>query len=402
MTASQPAISAVQLGDEPRRRALTRVPVLPGGHLRLERGTPRRETVLVDARRPSASRRTPAAGSRGRPSSHGTGSRPVRLSAPPDRGQASSVLPVQVTRPTPGPARRGARWLRWRSARPTLDDAAAVAALINAESRRLRGRDDVDADAVTRLVDAAAAVRPRRGRRARGPRTTRSSATAISAIRPTTEPSCGSTSAATARAEVHAELERRALERRAASGVVSAVADEKRRDYAGPARRARLRARSGPRTGWGSTSSAVSSRRAGRRARPFAPPWTASTSRCSTSSSSEALRGSLGLHADAVRGVGALAPGAGQSTTRRSGSSPRWTAPRPAPALGRPHHPGEPERGWISAARRPARPSQAAGSARRCSRMRSRSSSGEGSRAPASGWTPRARPAQSASTSGSG
>lgn len=109
---------------------------------------------------------------------------------------------------------------------PELDDVDAVAAVINADSRRLRGRDDVDADAVRVWWTQPAPFDLE--------------ADVVLAIRDDAVVGYGDLGdqandgmvlwldiRGNHRAEVHAELERRALERRAASGVVRAVADEK-------------------------------------------------------------------------------------------------------------------------------------------------------------------------------
>jgi mycothiol synthase len=113
---------------------------------------------------------------------------------------------------------------------PTLDDVDAVAEVINAEARRLRGRDDVEARAVRgwwtqpppfdRERDVVVALQEGRvvGYGDLGDQAHDGSVLWLD-VR------------GTALGEVLAELERRALERRAPTGVVRAVADEGNAEY---------------------------------------------------------------------------------------------------------------------------------------------------------------------------
>ena len=211
---------------------------------------------------------------------------------------------------------------------PTLADVAAAVAVINRESQRLRGRDDVDETAISgwwtqpapfdleRDVVLASEDGEVVGYGDLGDQANDGTVLWLD-VR------------GDALAEVHAELERRALERRAADGVVRAVSDARTTRTAGCSQSAATSG-SGRRTGCGSTS----------QARLFEPPWPAGARvRAAVEGVDEPLlhdvletrvRGSLGLHADAVRGVAALAARDAARRSRRSGSSPRSTARSPA------------------------------------------------------------------------
>ncbi len=179
--------------------------------------------------------------------------------------------------------------------------------------------------------------------------TARSSATATSATRRTTAASSGSTSGATRTTELHAELERRALERRSAAGVVRAVADERDDELTPLARGSAATDHIRASYRMGSTSTAGRSRAelaGGRRASGRAVEGVDEPLLYELNAA--LVRRPLGPHADAVRRVAALAPRAWGSTTRRSGSSPRSTASPAGVAICRLHDHGDPDRGWVS------------------------------------------------------
>ena len=228
---------------------------------------------------------------------------------------------------------------------PALDDAEAVAALINAESRRLRGRDDVDADAVRVWWTqpppfdlAEDVVLALRGDAVVGYGDLGDQANDGTVLWLDVR--------GDDRVEVLAELERRALERRAASGVVRAVADEKDADY-----QALLDER-GYRSIRASYRMGIELER-----REFSASWPeGATVRAAVDGADDRL-----LHELLEEG---FADHWGFTPTpfeewvhwlRAPGSyDPSLClvaevdgAPAGA-SVGRPHHPGEPERGWIS------------------------------------------------------